>query len=177
MWGKQRAWGLCCRPASFLNGELPCPIKDGQPWVKMAESGMVLYFSVLCENSCKEKRSGVREDVVSPAPARCGSRVCFDQRLAFLMRAAWDARQGAPFLVASEPGVANSAHQRRGQMIPTNWVICPWRTPTSYVPWDKPQTFLGLFLHSVVKILYVKPICAVVAINNPGIIMSDKTMM
>lgn len=38
-------------------------------------------------------------------------------------------------------------------------------------------TFLGLFLHSVVKILYVKPICAVVAINNPGIIMSDKTMI
>lgn len=100
--------------ASFLNRELPCAIKDGQPWVKMAESGMVLYFSVLCGNSCKEKRSGVREDVVSPAPARWGSHVCFDQRplLAFLMRAAWGARQGAPFLVASESGVANSVSSR-----------------------------------------------------------------
>lgn len=115
MQGKQRAWGLCCWPAPFLNGELPCPIKDGQPWVKMAESGMVLYFSVLYENSCcKEKRSVVRADAVSPAPARCGSCGCFDQRplLEFLMRAAWGARQGAPFLVASEPGVPNSVSSR-----------------------------------------------------------------
>lgn len=34
-------------------------------------------------------------------------------------------------------------------------------------------TFLGLF-SSVVKILYVKPTCAVVAIDNPGIIMNAK---
>lgn len=145
--GKQRAWSLCCWPASFLNGELPCPIKDGQPWVKMAESGMVLCFSVLDGNSCcKEKRAGVREDAVSLVPARCGSRVCFDQRplLAFWMRAAWDARHEAPSPGGKRAWCAQlCAQQRRGKMIPPSWMICPWRTPTSYVTWDKPPDLSG----------------------------------
>lgn len=53
---------------SFLNGGLPCPIKDGQPWVMLAESGMVLCSSILHANSWKETRAGVREDEVSRGP-------------------------------------------------------------------------------------------------------------
>lgn len=64
-------WQVTLNPRmeSFANGGLPCPSKDGQPWVRMGEGRVAPYSSIIHENTCKEKRAEIQGAEVSQGPS------------------------------------------------------------------------------------------------------------